>query len=451
MQMIRSAFCVCLFFLASLLHSEEIEIRLRTSASLTPVYISRVYADASPFDWRYWDEIRSVLEFDIATGGYASVLTPRSDWENGFSWPDPRQQFDLPLWKREKIPFVLALSVYKNALQVVAFDVEKGSSKRYPELVFTGRVEEDRKQIHRLADAIHLDLFRAEGIASLRIIYSQRLRENGAEPQSEIWVSDADGANPIQVTREGAYSLTPAFYPHTAGLANPPFFFVSFQNGQSKIYRSHLNGGKPTPVVELRGSQALPALNARGTLMAFIADAAGRPDLFVQAFDNLGRAIGKSRQLFTSPRATQASPTFSPDGKKIAFVSDKDGPPRIYVVDVLSPRETKRVRPQLLTTKNRENTCPSWSPDGTKLAYSAKVENTRQIWIYDFKTQEESPLTFGPLNKENPCWAPDSLHLVYNTDDDEQGELYLIDLHRREPVQISRGAGQKRFPAFETR
>lgn len=439
---------ICLF--SFFLQAEEIEVRLKTAADLKPVYISQVNTDPNLFDWRYFEDLRAVLEFDLSAGGMAAVVMNRGEWEQSIRWPDPRRDFDLPLWRREKIAYVLTLSVVKNSLQITAFNVEKGTSKRYPEFVLTGKIEEDRRPMHKLADAIHLDLFDVEGIASLRLIYSQRIR-GASEYQSEIWISDSDGANAKQITEENTYSLTPAFYPHTAGKQNPPFFYVSYKQGQSKIYRSTLNGEKPEPVVDLRGSQALPAMNGRGTQMAFIADAAGRPDLFVQSFDNLGQAIGKSRQLFSSPRASQASPTFSPDGKKIAFVSDKDGPPRIYQIDVTSPKDTKRAKPRLLTTRNRENTCPSWSPDGKKLAYSAKVDGARQIWIYDFETEQEYPLTTGPLNKENPSWAPDSFHIVYNTDNDEQGDLYLIDLNRKEPLQISRGSGQKRFPSFETR
>jgi len=100
------------------------------------------------------------------------------------------------------------------------------------------------------------------------------------------------------------------------------------------------------------------------------------------------------------------------------------------------------MRPQLLTKKNRENTSPSWSPDGKMIAFSAKIDGVRQIWIYNFDTEEETPLTTGPQNKENPAWAPDSLHLVYNTDNEENGELFLINLNQKTPTQISRGPGQ---------
>lgn len=441
-----------LFFLFALVgFSEEIEVLLKTEAKTTPLYVTRIHTDPSQYDWRYFDDLRSALEFDVKTGGFANVISIQDEWEQTVHWPDARKDFDLAYWKRQKIPIVLTLNVQKNSLQLTAFNIENGTSKRYSEFSLTGRLDEDRKHLHKLSDQIHKDLFGVEGIASLRLIYSQRTKDEETHWLSEVWISDADGNNAKQMTFENAYCVTPSFYPNTAGLADPSFFFVSYKQGQSKIYRASLKNPTPEQVLELRGNQLLPSLNAKGTQMAFIADAAGRPDLFLQTFDPAGRTLGKSRQLYSCPRATQASPSFSPNGKKLAFVSDKDGPPRIYLIDVLTPKDTKRLHPFLLTRKNRENTSPAWSPDGKKLAYSAKVDGVRQIWIYDFETEEEIPLTTGPDNKENPSWAPDSFHLVYNTDDEEEGQIFLLNLNQKESVQLTKGPGQKRFANWETR
>ncbi len=436
--------------LTTFLHAEEIEIRLKTAADLKPIYLTRIHTEPSEFDWRYFAELRAVLEIDFNVGGLASIVPLRDEWDETFRWPDIKKQFDLSLWRKEKIPFVLAVNAFKESLQITAFNIEKETSKRYAEIPLTGRLEEDRKQLHKIADTIHKDLFGIEGIASLRLIFSNRAKdEESSRWVSEIWISDYDGFNARQETFEGDYCVSPSFFPGTASQANPEFFFVSYKQGQSKIYRASRQ--KSETAFELRGNQVLPSINAKGSQMAFISDVAGRPDLFLQNFDTKGKPLGKSRQLYSSPRATQASPTFSPDGNKIAFVSDKDGPPRIYLIEVLSSKNTQRPHPKMITKKNRENTSPSWSPDGKKLAYSAKEDGIRQIWIYDFETETETPLTTGSENKENPTWGPDSLHLVYNTDGDEEGQLFLINLRQKEPIPITKGMGQKRFASWESR
>ena len=440
---------VSLILLPLLLYCEDLEVQLATRTQMKPVYLSRLHVPSSEYDWRYFDELRSLLEFDLNINGFTTVLPIRDDAEDRLKWPDVRSEFDRLYWKKERVPYVLAVQVFLDRFQLLVFDVENETAKKYADIPLTGKIEDDRQPIHRLADAVQKDLFGVEGISSLKILYSHRHRSADGWI-SEIWVCDSDGANPTQVTFEKGYCLSPGFLPPSAS-KDKEFYYVCFNQGQSKIYRSSLTKQQGEPMVSLKGNQALPAITKKGTQMAFITDAAGRPDLFIQNLDSTGKMQGKARQLYSAPRATQASPTFSPDGKQIAFVSDKDGPPRIYLLDVIGPKETKRAAPRLLTKKNRENTSPAWSPDGTKLAYSAKVDGIRQIWIYDFATQEEVQLTSSPENKENASWAPDNLHLVYNTESEDISELYLIHLNQGEPILISRGPDQKRFACWETR
>jgi len=438
--------------LSCCLWSENLEIALPTRSVVKPLYISRFKTDPSESDWRFFDELRGILEFDLSHGGFSSIVPIRSELEESLQWPDPRKEFKSDRWLKEKITYVLAVEVNQKQLALTAFDTEKQTAKKYPAISLSGRLETDRRAMHRLADAIHKDLFDVEGIASLRILYTQRSKngeDTGLDYLSEIFICDSDGANARQMTTEKGYCLSPGFLPKMG--EDPEFIYVFNNEGQSKIYHASLSKPKGEPLVSLRGNQALPAISKKGNQVAFISDVAGRPDLFVQNLDSKRRMIGKARQLYSSPRATQASPTFSPDSKQIAFVSDKDGSPRIYLIDVPGPKDTVRPRPTLLTTKNRENTSPAWSPDGKKLAYAAKVDGVRQIWIYDFATMQETQLTTDPETKENPAWAPDSLHLVFNTESSENSELYLVHIAQGEPILLSKGPGQKRFPCWESR
>lgn len=422
------------------LFCEELEISLPTRSPLKPLYLAPFHIDPSHTDWRYVEDLYKVLQFDLNRGGFCKTVALSEKLDKALHWPDVRSNFHLSVWRESQIAYLVAVQFFQNRLSPVVFDIENGSSKRYPDLLLTGQLEKDRTLLHNFSDALHKDLFGSKGVASLRLLYAQRnspLLEG--ERASEIWISDLDGHNQRQLTQNGGYCLSPTFFK-----GKEEFLYVSFKGGQSKIYTS-----KGDLLISLRGNQALPALSPKGDLLAFISDVAGRPDLFMQRLDENFKPRGKARQLFSASRATQASPTFSPDGKQIAFVSDKDGPPRIYLLNVAGPRETRKPRPRLLTSKGRENSSPAWSPDGTKLAYSAKIEGVRQVCIYDFTTQEEIQLTQGPEMKENPAWAPDNLHLVYNTESEESCELYLIDLHQKEPICISKGVGQKRFPCWE--
>ena len=237
--------------------------------------------------------------------------------------------------------------------------------------------------------------------------------------------------------------------PSSTSQPSDKFLYVSYKFGQSKIYLASLQKGEGKRLIDLRGNQLLPAVSPKKDKIAFICDATGRADLFIQNFDPHKGAIGKPIQLYSYPRSVQASPSFSPDGDKIAFVSDKDGSPRIYIIP--SKSGAKRADPQLITKVNKESSCPSWSPDGKKLAYSAKTNGIRQIWIYDFETQTESQLTSGPGNKENPVWAQNSLHLVFNSVEGSVSDLFVVNLHQAEPIKIINDEGKNHYPSWATK
>jgi TolB protein len=227
------------------------------------------------------------------------------------------------------------------------------------------------------------------------------------------------------------------------------FLYVTYKTGQPKIYISSVDAPKGLKAVDIRGNQLLPAISKKRDMLAFVCDASGRADLFIQPIEPQSGKMGKPVQLFSYPRSTQASPTFSPDGSKLAFVSDKDGSTRIYTIPTI--RAEKRSVAQLITKKNRENSCPSWSPDGTKLAYSAKTDGIRQIWIYDFSSGEEYQLTVGSGNKENPCWAQNSQHLIFNSTDADSSDLYVVNLNQPEAIRITKGPGKKHYPTWGPR
>ncbi len=444
---------VSLFLLSFSLSAENLEIRLPTQKQEKTIYLSRVHTDSSEADWRYFDELRSILELDLKLGGFARTLPLRPELEESLHWTNLRQKFKAELWSRENVSFLLAIDGADNRISITAFDIAKQSAKTYPPLPLSRSLATDRKTIHHFADTLHKDLFGIEGIASLRILYTQReknFEKKGLGWISEIWLCDADGEGARPLTQEKGYCLSPVFLPKQRN--ESPFLYVFNNEGQSKIFASSLaHPEEKHPIVSLRGNQALVSVSKTGKKIAFIADTTGRPDLFIQNFEEGIRTKSKARQIFSAPRSSTASPTFSPDETQIAFVSDKDGSPRIYLLDIPQTKDTQRSKPKRLTVKNRENTSPAWSPDGKKIAYAAKTDGVRQIWLYDCLTEEESQLTFGAETKENPAWAPDSLHLVYNTESDSNAELYLLSILQKEPILLTKGAGLKRFPCWETR
>jgi len=344
--------------------------------------------------------------------------------------------------------FVVNVSLIKN--EIVTSITSQTPTKTYtlPTQKLSGALCSDRRVIHQISDTLTKIMTGIEGIASNRILYAiQFSKEGGGEIAwtSEIWESDYDGHNQRQVTHEQSYCITPIFFPVQGAVTKNKFLYVNYKLGQSKIYLGAFDGIRGEPFIHLRGNQLLPAISQKGDMLAFISDAGGRADLFIQPLSHRYGPLGKPIQLFSFPHSVQASPTFHPDGRQIAFVSDKEGTPRVFLINVQRDANSS---PKCLTTKYRQNICPSWSPDGTKLAYSAMIDGNRQIVVYDFLLGEEIQLTHGKGHKENPSWASDSLHLIYNSVEFSSSELFLVDVRQKRSLQITSGPGRKHYPVW---
>lgn len=427
---------------------EEIEVVLNTQSNLMPVYLTPLNCMNHAFSKEFENKIFEVVQFDLSHNGYFQISI-QNEKVNQLLERTSSAALPRGFWQEHHYNFVIKALLHNMHLSLILYDADNNTVKTLScDLI--GNLSEDRGKIHTLCDVVLDKLLHKKGIASLPIIYSVRKpnpENKTSDWLSEIWVCDYDGENAKQITFENSYAIHPLFFPFSNN-NQKNFLYVSYKTGIPKIYYSSLSQKKSTPIIALRGNQMLPALSQLGDKIAFICDAAGRPDLFVQRFDERGFSIGKPRQVFAYPRATQASPTFSPNGDMLAFVSDKDGCPRIYKINIPLDADVTRPQAEMLTKKNRENVSPNWSKDGKKIAYSARTNGIRQIWIYDLEKNEEWQLTYGPQNKENPVWAPDSLHLIYNTEDSKGTEIYLININQKDAYQITSGFGKKRFPSW---
>lgn len=445
-------------FGSTLIGQEEapLFVKLSTEQELKPLFLARFTNENSGLRPEHRAKIEEILQFDLGHSGCFQMLARSAERELLATSLQLSEPGAAMRWKTLNALYVVKGRFQHNKLAVTVLLINDNRLISVEDLDLTGDLSKDRQQIHQLSDSIVKMVSGTSGIASTHLLYTHKyLNRNTNQWISELWECDYDGCNNRKILeQEDGYCVTPTYIPPKSGYQASAFFYVSYKNGQPKIYLAPLSGGNSQRLSQLRGNQLMPAISRQRDQIAFISDITGNPDLFLQEFSSEKGPLGKPRQIFTTHQATQGSPTFSPDGKQIAFVSNKDGTPRIYVMPIPKPEtKLKDVKAQLISRANRESSAPCWSPDGKKLAFCARTgTKVRQIWIYDFETQEEWQLTQGTENKENPSWAPNSLHVVYNTTGNQNAEVYFVNLNEPSPVKVYTPLpGEKRFPAWEPR
>lgn len=164
-----------------------------------------------------------------------------------------------------------------------------------------------------------------------------------------------------------------------------------------------------------KGIERHPALSPDGKLVAFVGDAAGGADIYLQRVD--GR---NALNLTADAPEADTDPSFSPDGNQIAFRSERAGG-GIFVMGATGESVRR------LSDKGHN---PNWSPDGGRLVVSTERitnpmsrQGEAELWIVDVATGETRRLYAG--DAVQPVWSPDGRRIAFWRVDGNSGQRDL--------------------------
>ena len=193
--------------------------------------------------------------------------------------------------------------------------------------------------------------------------------------------------------------------------------FASARDGSSEIYVANANGSFPLNVTNDAGSDSDPVWSPDGTKLAFASNRDGDNEIYVINADGTGLT------KLTSNAVNDQEPDWSPNGDYIVFRSNRTGNDEIFKMTATGAAPTN------LTNNSAADQAPSWSPDGSEIAFQRVIGGTNtDVFRMNSDGQGQFDLTPTPAANVDaqPTWAPDGNTIAFQSNRDGDQEIYTV-------------------------
>jgi Tol biopolymer transport system component len=293
------------------------------------------------------------------------------------------------------------------------------------------------------------------------IIFSSLRDQSAGTSNLEVLAATIDGSDLINLTRNAASDLEPAWSPDGQLIA-----FASDRNGNFDIFRIKKDGSDVRQLTFDTMDERAPSWSPDGKKILF---ESGRDGLLINPSGRLRHLdifvidVDGSHlvNLTATPSSTEYGAAWSPDGKTIAFL-------RSGLIRLVNPDGTNE-RPLHAPQSGFSDDAVAWSPDSKVLAFSTYNLNhpfatdTYVIFTVNADGTNIKRLTeaVGYSSARFPSFSPDGTRIVFNRDgvDEWWGRfltqnVFIMNADGSNMIQITRdqsGRNELRTPQAWTK
>jgi Tol biopolymer transport system component len=232
-------------------------------------------------------------------------------------------------------------------------------------------------------------------------IFYEAVAANG---KKDIFVMDADGSNPVNLTNDPGDDAYPAVSPISGTVA-----FVSDRNGYLHIYRMAADGSQLANISALHKEKPFnaprewdPAWSPDGMILYFVLYSTSGPAR-VYRWDTRNPSANPVIVTMMEGDHQESEPAVSPNGEYVAYTERIEGGTRICILPTDLSKRHACTDP---LTDNKNNSDADWSPDSQWLAYTQNYGGDRDIFLIMISGAGNTNLTDDPANDMYPAWQP---------------------------------------------
>ncbi len=225
---------------------------------------------------------------------------------------------------------------------------------------------------------------------------------NRDDTEEDIYVMEADGANPIRLTMGEGQELNPSWSPDGTQIV-----YFATQGNAYQIFVMDADGGNQIPLTDDEWGGQDPAWSPDGTQIAFARfdPDTSSSDIWVMDAD------GSDLVNLTKHPAYDVEPNWSPDGTRIIFETDRVAEfGEIFVMDADGGNPTN-----LTNNAVGWDGRPDWSPDGTQIAFHSDREDGIDVYVMDSDGSNQINLT-ETGSAAMAAWSPDGTQIAFMSD-----------------------------------